>query len=55
MYVVVSSCCAKKDDSVPIPKGSRVIERALLFSKLGSVFCVTRGPASEQGQLTRLI
>ena len=26
MYVVVSSCCARKDDSVPIPKGSRVVE-----------------------------
>ena len=26
MYVVVSSCCAKKDDSVPIPEGSRVVE-----------------------------
>jgi len=26
MYVVVSSCCAKKDDSVPITKGSRVVE-----------------------------
>jgi hypothetical protein len=26
MYAVVSSCCAKKDDSIPIPKGSRVVE-----------------------------
>jgi len=26
MYVVVSSCCARKDDSVPVPEGSRVVE-----------------------------
>jgi len=58
MYVVVSSCCARKDDSVPIPEGSKVVEpsyyldQALIPSFLSTRERVLRDVRAQVGTRT---
>jgi len=58
MFVVVSSCCARKDDSVPIPEGSRVVEssyyldRSLVAGLLNTRERILRDPRACVGKAT---
>jgi len=58
MYVVLSSCCAKKDDSVPIPVGSRVVvpldylERSLVAGLVNTRERILSDPRAGVGKAT---